>query len=131
MASQELKNRRRSDYAYFLDYPSRWLVGFERKFHIRPISFFNRSDNDQYSHMNNSIYYHLFDSIINTYLIEKCGQDPSKSPLIGLVVTSHCHVSQPSSSLTNLNYFSSFLPQLRSHKSLNLGYGSTSLEAAP
>lgn len=45
-----------------------------------------------YSHMNNSIYYHLFDSIVNTYLIEKCGQDPKSSPLIGLVVSSYCQV---------------------------------------
>jgi acyl-CoA thioester hydrolase len=51
-----------------------------------------RSDNDQYAHMNNSIYYHLFDSIVNTYLIEKCGQDPTSSPLIGLVVSSYCQV---------------------------------------
>jgi len=51
---------------------------------------FDRSDNDQYSHMNNSIYYHLFDSVINTYLIERCGQTPAKSPLIGLVVSSFC-----------------------------------------
>lgn len=51
-----------------------------------------RSDNDQYAHMNNSIYYHLFDSIVNTYLIERCGQDPTSSPLIGLVVSSYCQV---------------------------------------
>ena len=52
----------------------------------------SRSDNDQYTHINNSIYYHLFDSIINTYLIEQCGQDPARSQLIGLVVSSHCQV---------------------------------------
>jgi len=60
-------------------------------FKLRP-----RSDNDQYTHINNSIYYHLFDSIINTYLIEKCGQDPARSELIGLVVSSHCEVCMPS-----------------------------------
>jgi len=42
--------------------------------------------------MNNAIYYHLFDSIINTYLIEQCAMDPQTSTLIGLVVESHCHV---------------------------------------
>jgi len=42
--------------------------------------------------MNNSIYYHLFDSIVNTYLIEHCGLDPKTSPLIGLVVSSFCQV---------------------------------------
>lgn len=40
--------------------------------------------------MNNSIYYHLFDSVVNTYLIEKCGAMPPSSPLIGLVVSSFC-----------------------------------------
>ena len=42
--------------------------------------------------MNNAIYYHLFDSIINTYLIEQCSMDPQTSTAIGLVVESHCHV---------------------------------------
>ncbi|KAJ2914561.1 hypothetical protein MD484_g5812, partial [Candolleomyces efflorescens] len=42
--------------------------------------------------MNNSIYYHLFDSIVNTYLIERCGLVPQTSPLIGLVVSSFCKV---------------------------------------
>ncbi|KIK00104.1 hypothetical protein K443DRAFT_679387 [Laccaria amethystina LaAM-08-1] len=45
--------------------------------------------------MNNSIYYHLFDSIINTYLIEKCGQSPTSSLLIGLVVSSFCQFFTP------------------------------------
>jgi len=75
MAEPNLKARKRSDYVYFLAYPTRW------------------SDNDQYLHINNSIYYHLFDSIVNTYLIEKCGLDPKSSPLIGLVVSSYCEVS--------------------------------------
>ena len=39
--------------------------------------------------MNNSISYHLFDTIINSYLIERCGITPPSSPLIGLVVSSH------------------------------------------
>ena len=63
-----------------------------------------------YSHMNNSVYAFLFDSIINTYLIVHCGLDPfnaassSSSPptttaptnappkasQIGLVVSSYC-----------------------------------------
>ncbi|KDQ49268.1 hypothetical protein JAAARDRAFT_42995 [Jaapia argillacea MUCL 33604] len=77
MSSTDPKSRTRSDYSYFLDYRTRW------------------SDNDQYSHLNNSIYYHLFDSIINVYLIDHCGQVPHSSPLIGLVISSHCHFFQP------------------------------------
>ncbi|KAF5323133.1 hypothetical protein D9611_009381 [Ephemerocybe angulata] len=74
MAQPNLKDRRLEDYGYILEYRTRW------------------SDNDQYAHMNNAIYYHLFDSIVNTYLIEKCGLVPKTSPLIGLVVSSYCQV---------------------------------------
>ncbi|PPR05614.1 hypothetical protein CVT26_009135 [Gymnopilus dilepis] len=77
MPESNLKSRSRSDYAYFLSYRTRW------------------SDNDQYAHMNNSIYYHLFDSIVNTYLIEHCGLDPTSSPQIGLVVSSYCQFFAP------------------------------------
>ncbi|OCH87589.1 Thioesterase/thiol ester dehydrase-isomerase [Obba rivulosa] len=72
-----LKARRRPDYPYFLSYRTRWI------------------DNDQYSHINNSVFYHLFDSIVNTYLITCCGLSPSSSPLIGLVVMSYCHFFSP------------------------------------
>lgn len=55
----------------------------------------DRSDNDQYSHLNNSIYYFLFDSVVNTYLIKHCGLVPATSSLIGLVVHSHCDYFAP------------------------------------
>ncbi|KAG6909447.1 hypothetical protein DXG01_000432 [Tephrocybe rancida] len=77
MVEVSLKERHRSDYVYFLPYRTRW------------------SDNDQYSHINNSIYYHLFDSIVNTYLIDNCGLRPNKSPQIGLVVSSFCEFFAP------------------------------------
>ncbi|KAJ3559645.1 hypothetical protein NM688_g216 [Phlebia brevispora] len=54
-----------------------------------------RSDNDQYAHINNSVYYHLFDSVVNTYLIKHCGLAPPDSPLIGLVVSSYCNFFSP------------------------------------
>ncbi|KAL8760538.1 MAG: hypothetical protein Q9184_003285 [Pyrenodesmia sp. 2 TL-2023] len=57
-----------SSYPYTLTYRTRW------------------SDNDMYAHLNNSIYSHLFDSIINTYLITHCGLSPSTSPRIFLAV---------------------------------------------
>ncbi|KAI0923108.1 hypothetical protein AcV5_009925 [Taiwanofungus camphoratus] len=72
-SAESLKTRRRSDYVYFLSYRTRW------------------SDNDQYSHINNSVYYHLFDSIVNTYLISYCKLSPTTSKSIGLVVSSFCH----------------------------------------
>jgi len=71
------RKRKRSDYGYHLEYRTRW------------------SDNDVYGHMNNSIYAFLIDSIVNAYLIEHCGLDPTASnptaaPQIGLVVSSYC-----------------------------------------
>lgn len=42
-----------------------------------------------YDHMNNSIYNFLYDSIINTYLMEHCGLHPPSSPQYGMVVHSH------------------------------------------
>ena len=54
-----------------------------------------RSDNDQYSHINNSIYYHYFDSVVNTYLITRCGLTPPHGEQIGLVVSSFCHFFAP------------------------------------
>ncbi|GJE97584.1 acyl-CoA thioesterase [Phanerochaete sordida] len=75
--SGELKTRCRADYPFFLSYRTRW------------------SDNDQYAHINNAVYYHFFDSIVNTYLIQHCGLTPPNSPLIGLVVSSFCHFYAP------------------------------------
>ncbi|KAJ7717731.1 thioesterase [Mycena maculata] len=77
--SRPLKDRRRKDYTYFLSYRTRW------------------SDNDSYYHINNSVMYHLFDSIVNTYLIQECGLNPAASPLIGLVISSFCEFFAPSS----------------------------------
>ncbi|KAI8931925.1 hypothetical protein NX059_010826 [Plenodomus lindquistii] len=77
MALEALKARRRTDYKFQLEYRTRW------------------SDNDQYHHLNNSVYYYLFDSVVNTYLIQKCGLHPPISPQIGLVVHSHCDYLAP------------------------------------
>lgn len=45
--------------------------------------------------MNNSIYYLLFDSVVNTYLINHCSLDPPTSSQVGLVVHSHCDYMSP------------------------------------
>ncbi|KAH9877958.1 hypothetical protein J1614_003175 [Plenodomus biglobosus] len=77
MALDKLKSRRRTDYKFQLEYRTRW------------------SDNDQYHHLNNSVYYYLFDSVVNTYLIQQCALHPPTSPQIGLVVHSHCDYLAP------------------------------------
>jgi acyl-CoA thioester hydrolase len=45
--------------------------------------------------MNNSIYYFLMDSVVNAYLMAYCSLDPPTSPMIGLVVHSHCNYLSP------------------------------------
>ena len=50
------------------------------------------SDNDAYGHLNNVIYYALFDSAVNKILIETGLLDPATSPIIGPVVESNCRV---------------------------------------
>ena len=59
------------------------------------------SDNDAYGHVNNVVYYSYFDTVVNRYLIEAGVLDVQRSPVIGLVVETHC------------NYFASLtFPQL-------------------
>jgi acyl-CoA thioester hydrolase len=74
ISAMSLKQRTRSHYRYFELHRLRW------------------SDNDQYGHVNNSIYAFLIDSIVNSYLISSCSLRPtdSSSPHIGLVVASKC-----------------------------------------
>ena len=48
------------------------------------------SDNDAYGHLNNVVYYALFDSAVNAILIEAGLLDPATSPVVGLVVESSC-----------------------------------------
>lgn len=46
------------------------------------------SDNDRYGHLNNALYYHFYDALINGYMMEKCNWHPDTSDAIGLVVSS-------------------------------------------
>lgn len=62
----------RDSYAHFSSTSTRW------------------NDNDVYGHMNNVVYFELFDSAINTFLIEKKLLDIDKSTNIGLVVDNKC-----------------------------------------
>ena len=62
----------RVQYGYWNDIDTRW------------------SDNDCYGHVNNAVYYHYIDSVVNRYLIEAGGLDPAASPVIGIVVESSC-----------------------------------------
>ena len=48
-------------------------------------------DNDAYGHINNVVYYSYFDTVVNRYLIEAGALDVERSPVIGLVVETHCN----------------------------------------
>jgi acyl-CoA thioester hydrolase len=48
-------------------------------------------DNDVYGHLNNVIYYSLFDTAVNRYLIEQGALDIHQGEVIGLVVETHCN----------------------------------------
>ena len=48
-------------------------------------------DNDIYGHLNNVVYYSLFDTAVNRYLIEAGALDIHGGEVIGLVVETHCN----------------------------------------
>ena len=63
----------REAYRHFMSLSTRWM------------------DNDIYGHLNNVIYYSLFDTAVNQYLIEQGALDIHGGPVIGLVVETHCN----------------------------------------
>ena len=64
-------------YAYHLPIPTRW------------------ADNDVYGHVNNAVYYFYFDTVVNTFLIEKSLLEIGLSQTIGLVVETGCQYFAP------------------------------------
>ncbi len=48
-------------------------------------------DNDIYGHLNNVVYYSLFDTAVNRYLIHAGALDIHGGAVIGLVVETHCN----------------------------------------
>ncbi|RZL39015.1 MAG: acyl-CoA thioesterase [Rubrivivax sp.] len=63
----------RGDYARFVPLTTRWM------------------DNDVYGHLNNVVYYSLFDTAVNSLLIENGALDIHGGEVIGLVVETHCN----------------------------------------
>ncbi len=66
----------RNQYGWFLPISTRWM------------------DNDIYGHVNNVNYYSYFDTVANTFLIEKCGLDIHDGKIIGYIVHSECNYKQ-------------------------------------
>ena len=48
------------------------------------------SDNDMFGHLNNAVYYQLFDTAINGWLIGSTGIDVLNAPYLGVVAESGC-----------------------------------------
>lgn len=67
----------RADYPHHLILPTRW------------------NDNDVYGHVNNAVYYELFDTVVNRWLIDNGLLEIGKSEIIGLVVETGCHYFAP------------------------------------
>lgn len=63
---------RRADYKHFMPLQTRWM------------------DNDLYGHVNNVIYYSLFDTLLNRFLIDKGGLDIQEGKIVGLAVETMC-----------------------------------------
>jgi acyl-CoA thioester hydrolase len=75
MAEKEARARpqSRSTYRRFASFATRWR------------------DNDQYGHMNNAVYYELFDSAVNKFLIETGILDMAGANTVFLVASSGCN----------------------------------------
>ncbi len=69
--------RRRADYSYFRRVETRW------------------NDNDIYGHLNNVVYYALFDSVINRYLIDEGGLDVVNGSVLGVIPETRCRYRKP------------------------------------
>jgi len=63
----------REAYKHFVPLTTRWM------------------DNDAYGHLNNVVYYSLFDTAVNQMLINGGVLDIHAGPVIGLVVETHCN----------------------------------------
>ncbi|OBK50532.1 acyl-CoA thioesterase [Mycobacterium kubicae] len=69
------------------------------------------ADNDMFGHLNNAVYYQLFDTAINAWINISTGVDPLTIPALGIVAESGCR------------YFS----ELRFPESLEVGLAVTRL----
>jgi acyl-CoA thioester hydrolase len=67
----------REAYRHFTQLSTRWM------------------DNDVYGHVNNVVYYSLFDTAVNGYLIGEGALDIHRGEVIGLVVETHCNYFEP------------------------------------
>jgi acyl-CoA thioester hydrolase len=73
----ERKRPGRAEYRHFLEIPTRW------------------GDNDAYAHINNTVYYSFFDTVVSRFLLESGAIDLKTSEVIGVVVETGCRYFAP------------------------------------
>lgn len=61
--------------------------------HLFPLRW---NDNDQYGHMNNTVYYEAMDSAVNSWMVHRAALDPA-GDVIGLARASSCEFLAPAS----------------------------------
>jgi len=66
-----------SDYPHHLTIPTRW------------------ADNDVYGHVNNSVYYFYFDTVVNKWLLDNGLLEIGTADVVGLVVETSCSYFAP------------------------------------
>ena len=71
--AQPMQLPTRQDFRHFLPIQSRW------------------NDMDKYGHINNMVYYGYFDTVVTDYIVRVGQLDTNASPIVGLVVESHCN----------------------------------------
>ncbi|TPX31260.1 hypothetical protein SmJEL517_g05372 [Synchytrium microbalum] len=69
-------DRQKSYYKFLIPIQSRWM------------------DNDQFGHINNAVYYSLFDTAVNIHLYQHC-ETSAEGKLVGFVKSSSCQYFKP------------------------------------
>ncbi|QCI65715.1 acyl-CoA thioesterase [Phreatobacter stygius] len=79
------------------------------------------SDNDQYGHINNVVYYAYFDTVVNAFLIGEAGLAPVGGAWMGLVVDTRCSFFAPASYPESLEAGIVFAERGRSSQRYEIG----------
>ena len=95
--------RPRSDFCWFHPIQTRW------------------SDNDQYGHVNNVVFYAYFDTAVNAFLIGEAGLTPVGGTWQGLVVDTRCSYFAPASYPEALEAGIAFAERGRSSQAYEIG----------
>ena len=95
--------RPRSDFTWFHPIQTRW------------------SDNDQYGHVNNVVFYAYFDTAVNAFLIGEAGLAPVGGTWQGLVVDTRCSYFAPARYPEALEAGISFAERGRTSQTYEIG----------